>query len=304
MEKRIFVRYSTVSLLILLLLLIPGCLKLGKPDLKHFSTKQSAADVSKPLNFGSVDSFEETYEGITMIDEKYNINFQQEALFGLMVKEEYIPLIKTDLDNLRKKLDPTGTEKSESFFNISPRDRTEKQLGLLFIDARKKMIESQEQFHRGYSFGVQGLVGDGFYCREEPLITQSFEAFNLSAITAADAKYYFDELLTGSDAITWNLIGVGDKKPVFYFSPLELMWAQLKINRIILHEYCHDERRLQGKPSDKVFVDFTGSKNSDLFISPRRIVTPKVWKILTAPIQSSTPLVASGKAKTTEIEAS
>lgn len=288
-------------LFLLFLLVFPALTKLQKPSLKSFYSTRNTADVSKPLRFGGVSSFEEAYDGIKMIDDKYNLNFRKEALFGLMVKEEYIPYIKTDLDNLRKKLDPAGTVNSEDFFNLTPIDRTEKQLSLIFIDTRRKMIESQEEFHKGYSSGVQGLVGDGFYCREEPVITESIQAFNRSAQHAADAKYFFDELLTDSAEITWDLVGVEDEKPVFYYSPVESMWAQLQVNRRILEEYCHDKRRFGGKPIEKIFVSFDQSKHADVFVSPRKVIVPKMWNILTEPVQASTLRIAgTTKLKTDE----
>ncbi len=283
------------------LLLTPGCLKLEKKELQHaYQVGESVVDVSKPLQFGTVRSFENAYEGVRMIDDKYNIDFKKEALFGLMVNENLVPHVKRDLDGLRKKLDPEGTLNAEDFFNITPNERTQQQLGIIFIDARRKMIEAQELFHQGYSFGVQGLVGDGFYCREEPIIMLSIQAFNISAREAATAKYYLDELLTNTKDITWEFVGVKNEKPLFYYSPSEMMWTQLKINRRILTEYCHDEDKLRGKSVENVFVNFQGSGHKDLFITPSRNLLPKVWERITSPIQLSTRQIQLGAEESIE----
>lgn len=276
-----------ISLLVLVILFF-GVIRYGSSDLKSvYQTKKKPVDVTKKLDFGSVKDFEDVYDGIALIDQKYGISFKQEVLFGLMVDKEYIPHIKKDIDALRKKLDPSGAENVETYFPIFPQNRTEQQLGLLFIDARRKMIESQEKFHEGYSFGVQGLVGDGFSCREEPVILASIGALNDSAKAASTAKYYFDELLTDSKDITWEYVGVNDDRPLFYGAPSEFMWAQLKVNRAILREYCHSDIHVKTQPRDMRSVSFDQAKHKDLFINPRRTLSRKQWQVLTAPLNPS-----------------
>ncbi len=276
-----------ISLLVLVILFF-GVIRYGASDLKSvYETKKKPIDVNKQLNFGSVKTFEDVYDSIVLIDKKYGISFKKEVLFGLMVDKEYVPHIKKDLDALRKKLDPGGAENVETYFPIFPQNRTEQQLGLLFIDARKKMIESQEKFHEGYSFGVQGLVGDGFSCREESVILASISALNDSAKMAATAKYYFDELLTDSKDITWEYIGVNDDRPLFYNAPGEFMWAQLKVNRAILREYCHSDIHIKTQPRDMRSVSFDQAKHKDLFINPRLTLSRKQWQVLTAPLNPS-----------------
>lgn len=281
-----------VSLAIILIVLF-AIFRSGTSDLKSvYQTKKKPVDVNTQLNFGSVKTFEDVYDSIVMIDQKYGISFKKEVLFGLMVDKEYIPHIKKDLDALRKKLDPGGAESVETYFQIFPQNRTSQQLGLLFIDARRKMIESQEKFQEGYSFGVQGLVGDGFSCREEQVILASIAALNDSAKVAATAKYYFDELLTDSKDITWEYIGVNDDRPLFYNAPSEFMWAQLKVNRAILREYCHSDIHTDKMPRESRSVTFDPKKHKDLFINPTMVMTRKQWAILTAPIRESTSRAA------------
>lgn len=276
-----------ISLLVLVILFF-GVIRYGKSDLKSvYQTKKKPADVTKQLDFGSVKTFEDVYDGIALIDQKYGISFKKEVLFGRMVNKDYIPSIKSDLNELRKKLDPAGTENVETYFSIFTPNRTEQQLGLLFIDARRKMIESQEKFHQAYSSGTQGLVGDGFSCREEPIILASITALNESAQLAVNAKYYFDELLTDSEDITWEYVGVNDDRPAFYNAPSEFMWAQLKVNRAILREYCHSDIHTNKMPRESRSVTFDPNKHKDLFINPRRTMSRKQWQLFTASLNPS-----------------
>ena len=287
-SKRPVAGLIILASLILILIIVFGVVRYGGTDFKSvYQTKNKSIDITKQLDFGPVKNFEDVYGGIAMIDEKYGISFEKEVLFGLMVNKEHLPFIKQDLDALRKKLDPSSAENVETYFPIFPPNRTEQQLGLLFIDARKKMIESQEKFHDGYSFGVQGLVGDGFSCREEPIILASISALNESAQLAADAKYYFDELLTDSKDVTWDFIGINDDKPLFYHAPVELMWAQLKVNRAILREYCHTDIHTNAMPRESRSINFGSKTNKDLFINPATVMTKKQRDVLLAPLRKS-----------------
>ncbi|MDO8642087.1 MAG: hypothetical protein Q7R76_00650 [Candidatus Woesearchaeota archaeon] len=283
--------------LVLVPLLLSGCLKLYQHNgTSVYQTKDNATniDVNKPLNFGSLNTFEDMFGAIVLIDDKYGISFKQEALFGLMADEKLIPHIKRDLEDLRKKIDPVSSITPELVFALAPDSRTPQQLGALLVDARMKMIESQEKFHLAYASGVQGLVGDGFYCREQPVLFASIDALNQSAKTAATAKYYLDELLTGNTNPAVPFVGVGDQKPVFYYSPNELIWDQLKVNKAIINEYCNtDLHNKAGKSRDSIFVNFDQSKHKDLFINPSSIVFPSQWKLLTEPVRSAKLKAAS-----------
>lgn len=259
-----------------------GCAKL-KEKIPLKIQEKPQIDVNKQLDFGKLETFNDVFDAVLMIDKKYQVDFKKEALFGALADINYIPYIKQDLAKLRKQLDPAESITTESIIKEFTRNRTQKQLGILFVDARTEMIKSEEQFHKGYSKGTQGLVGDGFYCREEEMLLETINSFNTSVQQAKKVMYYFDELLTDSQEITWSLIGVEDAKPLFYYSPVADIKEQLTANRAAISQYCSEER-LKGKPKEKAFISIDQDKYPDLFIQPQRVIVKKIWRIIQEPI--------------------
>jgi hypothetical protein len=279
-----------MAVLFIAVLFLTGCIQLEKEDsmAKGVDTNEkSPVDLSKKISFDKVDTFEGTFKAIKEIDKKYQISFEQEGLFGVLVQKDLVPHILEDLERLKKTIDPRDSMDPEKIIEKDITKRTEKELSFLLVIARIKMVESQAAFHKGYSQGLKGLVGDGFYCNEEPIMQESMQAFNQSAQFAADANHYLDELLTNTETKTWQFIGIDEEKPLFYYSPLEVMHSQLRVNRLILYEYCHTKNRLKGRNPKTVFVNFEGTNHKDLFIKPVRVMPARLWRELTTPLRKS-----------------
>ncbi len=278
-----------ITLLLAVLFITTGCMKLEQPPTTDVPT-QSTVDVSKKISFGQIDTFEDGFNAIKKIDAKYQISFEQEGLFGVVAKKEYVPHIVEELRNLQEALGPEGKLDPEEIRKKDPLKRTEKELASLLISARIQMIKSQGAFHRGYSQGLKGLVGDGFYCREEKELQSTINSFNQSAQHASNAILYIDQVLTDSEAITWELVGTDESKPLFYYTPVELMHSQLKTNKRIIHEYCNTNVRLKGRPRSSAFISFEGTGFKDLYVEPGRVIPAKLWRELMGPIRK--PVVA------------
>lgn len=224
--------------LLCLLLIVGGCVDLTSPQEREDRATQTPY-------FGDVDrsSFEEVFDASAKLDRKYGTDYHEEALGKFIVDKEDVKAMVMDLDRLIKHVDPSidpVTYDADEIVNISIGERSEKDLALLFLFARRAMLQSEWEFQLGYQYGYTGLVTSEFYCGQEEVIRESLDHFHNSIIAGLNANYYMDIVLTDSPEVTWRLIGVKDDKPEFYSSPLQNMAAQIRKNRDVLEAACRN----------------------------------------------------------------
>lgn len=218
-------------------MLLSGCLQLLRTSP---SSEQEQAPEEKrvsDLQFGEVKTFQDGFNEMAKIDEKYKTTFRQERLGTFVVDQQDIVPMQRDLWRLVEHIKGTRDIDFEALSHDL--NRTDVDLTLLFITARIEMLESERHFQLGYRFGNAGLVGDGFFCSERPFIIESIAAFNESVKHGLNSTYYLDALLSDLNGTTPRvLIGVDDKKPEFYKAPFQTMGAQLKKNMDLVRSSC------------------------------------------------------------------
>ena len=260
--------YTVLFAILAIALLASGCLKLDEEKWKEYAQKVVKPTHLKPLSFGKITTFEDGFEQAQRIEKKFEIDFKHEQLYKNLVREEFLDLAIGEYQRLRDHVIQSNNLNvvdytPEKLFEVKSYQRTDLQVFILFIDARIEMLNSQKAFYGGYRSGSQGLVGDGFFCREKLLINDSLNAFNQSAFHAGKVYTYFDELLTGTPNMTWQFVGVGPDKPKFYNSLLAETYAQVKVDREVLWRNCAKEG-----PRSKVFVSMEKMKKKNLFTNP------------------------------------
>jgi len=262
------ISYAVLFAIFTIALLASGCLKLDEEKWKANAQKVIKSKHLKPLNFGKITTFEDGFEQAQRIEKKFEIDFKHEQLYKNLVREEFLDLALDEYrrlhDHVIQSNDLNATDyTTEKLLESKNHQRTELQVFVLFIDARTEMLNAQKAFYDGYKDGPQGLLGDGFFCREKLLINDSLNAFNQSAFHAGRAYNYLDELLTGTPNMTWQFVGIGPDKPRFYNSLLAETYAQVKTDREVLWRNCAKEG-----PRSKVFVSMEKMKTKNLFTNP------------------------------------
>lgn len=218
------------------LLIVGGCVDLTSPQERKERAMQTPY-------FGDVDgsSFEDVFYASAKLDKKYWTDYHEEALGKFIVDKSDVEAMIMDLDrlitHLDSRIDPT-TYNADEIVNISIGERSEKDIALLFLFARRAMLQSEWEFQRGYQYGYTGLVTSEFYCGQEEVIRESLGHFHDSVVAGINANYYMDIVLTDNPDATWHLIGVKADKPKFYSSPLRDMSAQIAKNRDVLDAAC------------------------------------------------------------------
>jgi hypothetical protein len=240
-------KHIFITSLIILLFLVSGCLTLDNvPE-------------GSGIEFNTtIETFEQGFNEVVRIDQLHKANFRKEKLGGAIVPLERIPIMIEDLQRLRHHIDPMQRD-AEAVAKILGKDRTERDLAITFIDSRIEMLKSEEQLQLGYQFGNEGLLGDGFFCRERDLIFKSLGHFKKSVQHAKESSYLMDIMLTDTKEETWDLVGINDDRPKFYFSIWRDMEAQIHYNTRLFNKHCEGE----GKDS-KVYVDMTNANKRPL----------------------------------------
>ncbi|GEM_PF-5027446 len=221
--------------IILLSILLSGCLSLLSP--RQSGVGANTTDAA-PLRFGEVKTFKDGFAEMRRIDERYHTDFHTERLGTFVVHQADILPMEGDLFRF---IDHVAGTSAIDFERLSHKmDKTELDLLLLFASARIEMLESERYFQEGYQYGDTGLVGDGFYCSERPIISRSIDAFNASVRHGLNATYYLDVVLTdlNSAPVTHRLIGIDDLQPEFYKAPFQTMAAQVRKNAALVSTNC------------------------------------------------------------------
>jgi len=239
-------RRSIIPVYILLLLsiamLLPACLKLIQP-IRPPSPQQFEGPQKTPIEFGDVKTFRDGYAEMKRIDDRYSTSFSKERLGKFVVSLDDILPMEDDLMTLAKQVSGKSYIDFEALAHEVDRSsvKDEKGLVLVFIAARIEMLESERYFQLGYKDGNAGMVGDGFFCSERPVIFEAVENFNNSIKHGLNSTYYIDILLTGTKDITHDLVGVNEKRAEFYKAPFQDLASQLQRNINLVTRGCANQ---------------------------------------------------------------
>jgi len=193
-----------------------------------------------PVREPTIYTFKEAFLDLAVIDAKYNTSLYTEALD----KENYyiqftpselpdwnrtniltknVDLILNDLEMLKNK-------------TISNKNINNSEGILLLIEAREKMIKSQELYKIGLSFGDKGRTRDGFGCKDKPTVLNASDAFNQSAVIGTEVTRSFDYLLNTYPSVGHYLLK--SKRPKFYDSPIYFISREAARDRRNIEQLC------------------------------------------------------------------
>ena len=177
-------------------------------------------------------TFEEGYNEIVQLDEKYETSFKTESIPDELINYKNVDPFVEDLTALREEVALSA--------NKNPTE--EKEALLLLIDARTLMILSEKSYTNGKSIGPMGIADDeeGFSCREAGYLINGAYYFNKSDGAGVEAYLALDKLLGHNQQTpgVWDLVGVNDEKPRFFYSKLGAIKITVARNLIALEEFC------------------------------------------------------------------
>ncbi len=186
--------------------------------------------VLKPLDFGEVKDFKDTFYATKEIDNKYGTNMSKEMLNFYMLNIDLISNATNDLNELKKLVE-------NSTPSVTPEENRTKTRMIRFVDARIEMLESERQFQLAEATGSKGDMADGFECKDAPYIINATIFLNESIKHGIMATKLLDVAMTGSEEAQ-ALVGVRENRPDFYFSPFRKIEQKLNKNIITLNKYC------------------------------------------------------------------
>lgn len=177
-------------------------------------------------------TFEEGFEEITKLDERYETSFKTEKLTTNLVNYKNVDPYVKDLGELRE----------EVSISIDKTYSKEKEALLLFIDARALMLLSQKSYIMAETIGPRGLAEgeQGFSCLDAGYLINGAYYINKSYGAGLEAYLLLDRLLGNYQTVptVWKLVGVNEEKPKFFYSNLGGMKTTVDRNILALEEFC------------------------------------------------------------------
>ena len=177
-------------------------------------------------------TFEEGFNEIVKLDEKYETSLKTENIPNELINYKNVDPFVKDLTILRE----------EVILSADRNPTKEKDALLLLIDARTFMILSEKSYTTAIAIGPMGLSDDeeGFSCGEAGYLINGAYYLNKSYGAGLEAYLKLDKLL-GHNQFTpgvWDLVGVNDEKPRFFYSKLGDLKIKVARNLIALEEFC------------------------------------------------------------------
>lgn len=107
-----------------------------------------------------------------------------------------------------------------------------------FKDARINMLRSELYWQLAMDIGAVGRVEDGFKCEEKAHIKRAEDYFNKTHFYGLAAYNGLDLLLRDYPEYR-DIVGVGENKTKFYYSPI--FWAneRAKLNEVLYDQVCN-----------------------------------------------------------------
>ena len=163
-------------------------------------------------------SFEEVFYEIKALDEKYDTDFKKEDINNVII----------DYKNIDPYLKDILTYEEKAIITL--------------IDARTLMLFSEKNYHQAKIYGDRGMVTDkgGFSCSEAGYIINSAYYFNLTWGSGIQAYITLDQLLDVYRDVNkvWDLIGINEEKPAFFYSNLGDIKTEVANNLYVLKNIC------------------------------------------------------------------
>lgn len=185
----------------------------------------------KPESF----DLNKTLAEMAKLDGKYNTSWHGERLAVKMVPLDRIPGIVEDYTRLHKRVSAGVSEQ-----NISKLD--------WIVLYRISMLNSQRYYQETLAYGDAGIVS--FYvkgldviinetinCSDKDAIVNTANLLSLAVQHANRANNVMDGVLQDWQ-LAQEVIGVGQKRPEFYRSPLGVLSMQAKINNNAVRAAC------------------------------------------------------------------
>lgn len=206
-QKKVYLVMGAIIILILLLLVL-------KP--------------APPRDF----TFKEGFNEVVKLDEKYETSFKTEHIPDQLINFKHVDPFIVDLTKLREEVALSADENPTN----------EKEALLLLIDARTLMLLSEKSYTMAKAIGPIGLADDedGFSCMESGYLINSAYYLNKSYGAGLQGYLFLDQLL-GNNQFTpdvWDLVGINEEKPKFFYSRLGDIKLTVEKNLIALEEFC------------------------------------------------------------------
>ncbi|MBI4919584.1 hypothetical protein HY837_06640 [archaeon] len=179
-----------------------------------------------------------TLKKLGEIDQKYNTNWKQESIGGMLIGYSFIDDALGDIDNLEGEL----KSQSEQLQGKTELSTWEEVLSKL-TDARKKMLLAEKEYQKYEALGPAGEL-EFEYILGSPVVTEKLDCKDMEALdkgqrflqTVLDLSQEFQNsmdfvLQNAPEARKAELIGTDASKPAFYLSQLGKVSTQVKINK-------------------------------------------------------------------------
>ena len=172
------------------------------------------------------------------MDVKYNTDWKQEELRNMLIGYTFI-------DDAINELDAYQLEIAENRDKLQ--DKTElstwEELLTRLAEARKKMLESEKEYHHYQALGPEGEL-EFEYVLGSPVVTEQLNCNDMEALDkgqmflqkslnlAHEFENHMDFVLQNApETRKSELVGINEAKPAFYSKELGRISTQIKINK-------------------------------------------------------------------------
>ncbi len=186
------------------------------------------------LIIGCQSGFEGIFNEIEGISREHGTSFFKEELNKTVVPLEKIMPLIADIEAVK------------TSDNASAR----------FKEARINMLRSQLYWQLALDIGNVGRTEDGFSCKEKPHIEKAGDYFNKTHFYGLAAYNGLDLLLRDYPEYR-DIIGLGDNKTNFFYSPIFWASERAKINKRLYEEVCNQRRNISELKGDKIAINST-----------------------------------------------
>lgn len=168
--------------------------------------------------------FEDVFNEVSKLDQKYATDFRQEELAHYMILRANIDDYQKDLQSLKLKVQNNTKIEETKYINN-------------FFDARENMLESQKQFYNALSFGRYGGFFGPESCYNLDKLESATDMYNESIKYGGRAMRDLD--LTLRLKSSRPLVGIGtENRPKFYSKIFENISVLMNTNKKAIDEFC------------------------------------------------------------------
>ncbi len=181
-------------------------------------------------------TLKETIAAIERLDERHGGSWHEEKLAGNMTAMKAIPTYLEDLNAL--------------FLAVEAQNSSEANVSLDFLDARRRMLVSEELFQQALKGGTRGRYDEQFTCRDRQALEYYTSLYNESAEVGKLFFPVMDRVLR-SHPDAPELIGLNDEKPKFYYTHFGDILRLVEVNLFGIRQRCD-----LGKSVEQILREF------------------------------------------------